>query len=99
MNVKGLRAQLTGLLFLAKGRPPVPNRLFFLTLFKRPLTPPLLVFEHLCCGLYRGLWRQIAPRSIQNLQKNLLNMGLTPPRFEQLKKKTDDLVRGGVPKH
>ena len=23
-----------------KGRPPVPNRLFFLTLFKGPLTPP-----------------------------------------------------------
>ena len=34
-----------------KGRPPEPNRLFFLTLFKRPLTPTPLVFEHLCCGL------------------------------------------------
>ena len=57
----------------SKGRPPEPNRLFFLTLFKRPLTPPPpLVFEHLCCGLYRGLWRQIAPRSKQNLQKKIL---------------------------
>ena len=35
-----------------KGRPPEPNRLFFLTLFKRPLTPPPLVFEHLCCGFF-----------------------------------------------
>ena len=37
-----------------KGRPSGPNRLFFWTLFKRPLTPPPppLVFEHLCCGFF-----------------------------------------------
>ena len=34
-----------------KGRSTRPNRLIFLTLFKRPLTPPPPPrFEHLCCG-------------------------------------------------
>ena len=39
-------------LLSTKGRPAGPNRLFFLTLFKRPLPPPPLVFEHLCCGFF-----------------------------------------------
>ena len=61
-----------------KGSHPVPIVQFFLTLFRRPLTPPPR-FEHLCCGLYCGLYCQIASIIIQNLQHNFLNMGLTPP--------------------
>ena len=35
----------------AKGRRPIPNRMFFYTLCKRPLTPPPpLVFTQSCCG-------------------------------------------------
>ena len=44
----------------------------------------------LCC--------QKAIKIIQNLQKNL-NMGLTPPLFEQFSKKNADLAEVGSPKH
>ena len=45
---------------LPKGRSTRPNRLFFLTLFKRPLTPPPPPrFAHLCCEFF---WRTIAKR-------------------------------------
>ena len=57
-----------------KGRPPVPNRLFFFNIVQMAFDPPPLVFEHLCCGLYR----QIAPRLKQNLQQHFLSKGLTP---------------------
>ena len=43
------------------------------------------------------LYCQIASRIIPNLQQKFLNMGLTPPPVWTMFKKTDDLVRQGVP--
>ena len=70
----------------AKGQPPRPNRLFFLTLFKRPLTPPSP--PRFWTFMLRIILRIIAPNSAQKCTKFATKffehgVGPPPPRFEK----------------
>ena len=73
---------------------------FFLTLFKRPLTPP-----HFWTFMLQIILRIIAPNSTQKYTKSatkIFEHGFAPPppppALNNVKKKTDDLVQEGVPK-
>ena len=43
--------------FMHKGPSPVPNRLFFLTLFKQPLTPPPRFWTFMLQIFLKGYWK------------------------------------------
>ena len=68
----GVRAHLFVFVHCNLGTPRRTKSSVFLNIVQTAFDPPPLVFEHLCCGLYRVIWRQIAPRSIQNLQQFFL---------------------------
>ena len=42
----------------SKGCPPSPDPLFFLTLFKKPLPPPPLRFEHYVANFFDGFFKK-----------------------------------------